>query len=143
MSDAPPAPVVDDVSLATYAEVVARLDVLSARAPLGDGGPAARRAALVREAGWDEGRWARVDRGFRDLLGREAADGAMRAGAIADRFPLLVRYGALYAAAKKAALAEAAPRTEPPPPVVDEPVAPPSGAPASAVDASNQAVAKG
>ena len=108
---------------------------------------AARRAELVRAAGWDADHWTRVDRGFRALLTAEASQGALRAAVpIADRFPLLLRYGALYAAAKKGAIAEVAAPEPAAPPAAAPPEAaagPTSGAPTSAVDASNQAAQQG
>jgi hypothetical protein len=136
-------PVVDDVPLATFAEVEARLDVRAAREPRGEGapGPAARRAAWLREAGRDPAAWERVAKGFQALFLAEAASGPLRAAApIADRFPLVARYGALYSAAKRAALAEPVVAAAPAPgPEAPRPASSPDGAPVSLVDASNQA----
>jgi hypothetical protein len=149
---------IEGLDLEAYAALCARLDVAAARAaaePPTDPAEAAQspevrkaaaREATLRVAGVEPDRFARVRAGFRALMNEETAAASLEAGApLAERFPLLTRYGALYAAAKKAALAAAAaPVVEATAPAPAEAqAAPSSGVPRSAVEASNDAARKG
>ena len=97
---------IEGLTLERYAALMARLDLAAADKPRGQPAEVEARREALREAGVPAEAWSRAHAAFQDRIRDEASRGATKGAPPAERFPLITRYGAVYAAEKKRLLAE-------------------------------------
>jgi hypothetical protein len=94
---------IEGVSLERYAAIAARLDIEAPASTTSVPAPARKRAAALAAEGVEPEVWARVHAGWQERI----RDEIMRASTsnmlpMLERYPVVTRYGAAYAKAKRA-----------------------------------------
>jgi len=93
---------IEGLTVERYAELMAWLDLAaSAALPRGQAAEAEARRAALREAGVSDEIWSRVHAGFQGRMRDEVSRGGVAGAPPHERYPLIARYGSVYAAEKK------------------------------------------